>query len=133
MQLINPRPARPMPIRLTPLIDVVFILLVFFMLTTHLAPTDHLNLENTTAKAASVTGQPLPEVTLTTTGELQWQGQLWTPKALAGGLSQQGLDKVNLVSGGEVELAKFTGALGTLSAAGIEARWKRTPPPAGER
>ena len=49
MQLVEPRPSRPIPIRITPLIDVVFILLVFFMLTSRLLPVDHLELANQTA------------------------------------------------------------------------------------
>ncbi|MEH6562505.1 MAG: biopolymer transporter ExbD, partial [Marinobacter sp.] len=48
MQLVEPRPSRPIPIRITPLIDVVFILLVFFMLTSRLMPVDHLELANST-------------------------------------------------------------------------------------
>src|SRR5690554_8154692 len=48
MQLVEPRPNRPLPIRITPLIDVVFILLVFFMLTTRLLPVDYLELGNNT-------------------------------------------------------------------------------------
>ena len=45
MQLVEPRPRiGPIPIRITPLIDVVFILLVFFMLTSRLIPVDHLEL-----------------------------------------------------------------------------------------
>src|SRR5690554_8131329 len=64
MQLaeLEPRPNRPLPIRITPLIDVVFILLVFFMLTTRLMPVDYLELGNDTASRSSVTGMPLPEL-----------------------------------------------------------------------
>lgn len=40
MLFVEPRPARPLAIRMTPLIDVVFILLVFFMLTTRLLPVN---------------------------------------------------------------------------------------------
>lgn len=48
MQLVEPRPSRPIPIRMTPLIDVVFILLVFFMLTSRLLPVGSLELANAT-------------------------------------------------------------------------------------
>ena len=48
MQLVEPRPARPIPIRITPLIDVVFILLVFFMLTSRLLPVSFMELSNST-------------------------------------------------------------------------------------
>lgn len=58
MQLVDPRPNRPIPIRITPLIDVVFILLVFFMLTTRLLPVDYLELANNTSERGTATGEP---------------------------------------------------------------------------
>ena len=60
MQLVEPRPSRPMPIRITPLIDVVFILLVFFMLTSRLLPVDYLELANDTRAQGSQQGDPSP-------------------------------------------------------------------------
>ena len=73
MQLVEPRPSRPIPIRITPLIDVVFILLVFFMLTTRLLPVDYLELANNTSNRSPITGEPLPELTVTANGKVQWQ------------------------------------------------------------
>ncbi len=78
MQLVEPRPSRPIPIRITPLIDVVFILLVFFMLTTRLLPVDYLELANDTASRTSVTGEPLPELTVIASGEVRWREQSFT-------------------------------------------------------
>ncbi|WP_404366603.1 ExbD/TolR family protein [Marinobacter sp.] len=120
-----------MPIRMTPLIDVVFILLVFFMLTTRLLPTGHLNLENTTAPASSVTGETKPELLLAETGNLRWQGRDWPLAELLPALASSGISEVNLKASGSASLADFTQALGVLDQAGIEARWRRTPPETG--
>ena len=65
MQLVEPRPNRPIPIRITPLIDVVFILLVFFMLTSRLLPVDYLELANNPSARSpaghdNATGAPPP-------------------------------------------------------------------------
>jgi len=91
MQLVEPRPARPLPIRLTPLIDVVFILLVFFMLTTRLLPVEHLLLNNATTESA--TGESIPEMTLDGDGLLGWRGQRLPIPAMVGRLTANGIKK----------------------------------------
>ena len=110
MPLVNPRPARPMPIRMTPLIDVVFILLVFFMVTSYLLPTGYLELQNDTASGRGGEGEPLPQLQLS--------------RQLLGA----GHREVRLATDGDVPLERFTLTLSTLDNAGIDARWKRTPP-----
>lgn len=127
MQLVEPRPARPLPIRLTPLIDVVFILLVFFMLTTRLLPVEHLLLNNATTESA--TGESIPEMTLDGDGLLGWRGQRLPIPAMVGRLTANGIKKVNLMALGEASLANFTSSLSTLKSAGIVAQWKRTSAP----
>lgn len=124
MQLVEPRPARPIPIRITPLIDVVFILLVFFMLTTRLLPVDQLSLANTT-RGGTATGEPLPTLELQAGGELRWQGQSWRLPDLISTLSAEGVARVNLEATGDASLADFTTTLGSLTQAGIEPRWQR--------
>lgn len=126
MQLVEPRPSRPIPIRITPLIDVVFILLVFFMLTTRLLPVDYLELANNTSNRSPITGEPLPELTVTATGYVSWQGQTLAPGQLVTKLSEAGITEVNLSTTGETPLGAFTTALSTLADSGVDTHWKRT-------
>ena len=125
MQLVEPRLARPLPIRLTPLIDVVFILLVFFMLTTRLLPVEHLALDNATTPKGSVAGEQIPEMTLYGDGTLGWREQRLPVSAMVGTLTEKGVKKVNLKAMGEASLASFTFSLSTLKGAGVEVHWRR--------
>jgi len=129
MQLVEPRPARPLPIRLTPLIDVVFILLVFFMLTTRLLPVEHLLLDNATTPTGSATSESTPEMTIYGDGTLGWRGQRLQIPVMVEKLTESGIKKVNLKALGETSLANFTSSLSTLKGAGIVAHWKRTSAP----
>ncbi|MFC4257447.1 ExbD/TolR family protein [Marinobacter lacisalsi] len=128
MPLVKPRPARPMPIRMTPLIDVVFILLVFFMVTSYLLPTGYLELENDTAPGRGVDGEALPQLQLLASGEVRWQERNWQPRELSRQLLGAGHREVRLATEGEVALERFTLTLSELDNAGIDARWKRSPP-----
>ncbi len=127
MPLVKPRPARPMPIRMTPLIDVVFILLVFFMVTSYLLPTSYLELANETSASSSADAEPLPELTLTRTGDIRWRDQLWQPDQLTRQLKAGGNLEVHLATEEDVPLDNFTRALSSLDNAGITAHWQRTP------
>lgn len=113
-----------MPIRITPLIDVVFILLVFFMLTTRLLPIDQLTLANSTTQGTA-TGEPLPSLELQAGGKLRWRDQNWRLPELTRALAGEGIRQVNLASSGDASLADFTTTLGALAQAGIEPRWQR--------
>ncbi|WP_305965488.1 MULTISPECIES: ExbD/TolR family protein [Marinobacter] len=126
MQLVEPRPSRPIPIRITPLIDVVFILLVFFMLTTRLLPVDYLELANNTSNRSPITGEPLPELTVTANGKVQWQGQAMALDQLMTELGNAGITEVNLATTGDTPLGAFTGVLSGLADQGIDSHWKRT-------
>lgn len=126
MQLVEPRPSRPIPIRITPLIDVVFILLVFFMLTTRLLPVDYLELANNTSNRSPITGQPLPELTVTANGKVQWQGQAMALDQLMTELGNAGITEVNLATTGDTPLGAFTRVLSSLVDQGIDSHWKRT-------
>ncbi|MEQ5816457.1 biopolymer transporter ExbD [Marinobacter sp. NFXS11] len=125
MQLVEPRPSRPVPIRITPLIDVVFILLVFFMLTTRLLPVDYLELANNTTNRSPVTGEPLPELTVTANGKVQWQGQSMALDQLVSELGDAGITEVNLGTTGDTPLGAFTRVLSGLTDQGIDTHWKR--------
>ncbi|TYC56680.1 biopolymer transporter ExbD [Marinobacter sp. BW6] len=126
MQLVEPRPNRPIPIRITPLIDVVFILLVFFMLTTRLLPVDYLELANNTSSRSTVTGEPLPELTVTANGDVRWQGQTIALDRLVAELPEAGITEVNLATADDTSLGAFTRALSALTDSGIDTHWKRT-------
>ncbi|MBY6072250.1 biopolymer transporter ExbD [Marinobacter salsuginis] len=126
MQLVEPRPSRPIPIRITPLIDVVFILLVFFMLTTRLLPVDYLELANNTSNRSPSTGEPLPELTVTANGKVQWQGQDMALDQLMTELGNAGITEVNLATTGDTPLGAFTRVLSSLVDEGIDSHWKRT-------
>ena len=117
-----------MPIRMTPLIDVVFILLVFFMVTSYLLPTGYLELENDTASGKGTDGEPLPQLQLLASGEVRWQDRDWSLQALSKKLASTGQREVRLATHGDVPLERFTVTLSTLDNAGITAHWKRSPP-----
>lgn len=125
MPLVNPRPARPMPIRMTPLIDVVFILLVFFMVTSYLLPTDYLELDNRTGQQGTGDGDPLPELTLNANGNLRWQERDWALADLITRLRADSIREVRLGTAPTAELTRFTQTLTRLDDAGILAHWQR--------
>ena len=126
MQLVEPRPNRPIPIRITPLIDVVFILLVFFMLTSRLLPVDHLELANNTDGRSTVTGEPLPLLTVTQQGEIKWQELTLPIGQLLPELRRAGMSEVNLTTVPDAQLSLFTATLGELSRNGIQHPWERS-------
>lgn len=126
MQLVEHRPKRPIPIRMTPLIDVVFILLVFFMLTSRLLPVGFLELKNATAGSYSTTGDPIPELIVTGTGEVRWQAQSRRLEELIIELLGTGVSEVNLSTQPDASLGDFTHTLSRLDGVGIDTHWKRT-------
>ncbi|MDX1598923.1 MAG: biopolymer transporter ExbD [Marinobacter sp.] len=127
MQLVDPRPRRPIPIRITPLIDVVFILLVFFMLTSRLLPVDFLELSNQTGDTSPTTGEPIPELRVLTDGRLEWKDQALTLPEVLPALQANGVREVNVSTAPETGLNHFTQTLSSLKDQGITAHWKRTP------
>jgi len=129
MQLVEPRPDRGIPIRITPLIDVVFILLVFFMLTSRLLPVSSLELANTTQGSSSTSGEPLPRLTVTHEGLIRWQGETLTVSGTLTRLQESGMDRVSLATEADTALGDFTRTLSQLAAANIDVRWKRVSEP----
>lgn len=128
MQLVDPRPSRPMPIRITPLIDVVFILLVFFMLTSRLLPTSFLALDNSTSRGGAASGEPWPELMIASDGSIQWQDQDWQLGTLLSELQRQQHAEVNLATADGTRLTDFTQTLTALKQAGINPHWQRSAP-----
>lgn len=127
MQLVEPRPHRRLPIRMTPLIDVVFILLVFFMVTSRLAPTSQLQLDNDTRASAGSDGDPVPSLMMQSDGRIQWGDRVATPTQMAQALASAGKSEVNLETDGQVPLGDFTAGLTRLQDAGITTHWQRSP------
>ncbi len=126
MQLVEPRPRRPLPIRLTPLIDVVFILLVFFMLTSRLTPVHHLELATVADGSGSVDTTPVPTITVVDDRRLHWPGHgTYDLAGLIAQLQRQGITDIHLATGDDTPLSAFTLALTTLDQAGIRGRWQR--------
>lgn len=67
-------------LNLTPLIDIVFLLLVFFMLTAHFIEDQAIDITLPKAKSSTTTEQDeFVEVTLTPTGELLVAGETVAP------------------------------------------------------
>jgi biopolymer transport protein ExbD len=127
MLFVEPRPARPLARRMTPLIDVVFILLVFFMLTTRLLPVNLLEVSTgVQSEAAGQRGEPVPEVKIMPGETLQWNQQSYSLDALVQRLAADGINRVHLTSAPEATVHDFTLALSTLGASGIEPRWMRS-------
>lgn len=127
MQLVEPRPPRPLPIRITPLIDVVFILLVFFMLTSRLLPVSFLEISNSTRQTSPVTGKPVPEVVVQSGGQASWQGETLAIGRLVSDLRAAGIDEINLSTTPAARLNDFTDAYSRFSDGGITTHWKRAP------
>ncbi|WP_286221423.1 ExbD/TolR family protein [Marinobacter apostichopi] len=133
MQLVEPRPSRPIPIRMTPLIDVVFILLVFFMLTSRLLPVGALELANATPDQRTEAGEPIPELTVGNDGQVLWlkrgqeKGQWFALNELIQTLAAAKVSEVSLGTRPQTTLGQFTQALTRLDAAGIETHWQRQP------
>ncbi|MGP4843103.1 ExbD/TolR family protein [Marinobacter sp. 1Y8] len=126
MQLVEPRPYKRLPIKITPLIDVVFILLVFFMVTSRLVPTSSLALDNATASTGTQAGDPLPELILHQDGQLTFDGKLMTASGAVNALASRNTQEVNLSTDKDVALSMFTKSLTTLQAAGLTTHWNRS-------
>ncbi|MDD3448332.1 MAG: biopolymer transporter ExbD [Gammaproteobacteria bacterium] len=88
-------------LNLTPLIDIVFLLLIFFMLTAHFVQEETLDIELPEAEtAAADEDESLVEVILSPEGELRVDGQVVPPErleeALRGALHAPGRKSVRL-------------------------------------
>lgn len=129
MQLIEPRPSRPIPIRITPLIDVVFILLVFFMLSTRLSAVNYLKLANDTKGPSTHQGKALPVLRINAAGTIDWLNNSHTLANLLPLLTSQNIAEVNLTTTPDASLTDFTQTLSLLDNAGIAVYWQRTKVP----
>ncbi|KXS50927.1 MAG: ferric siderophore transport system innermembrane protein E, partial [Marinobacter sp. T13-3] len=106
---------------------VVFILLVFFMLTTRLLPVDYLELGNNTDSRGTATGDPLPELIINADGSVRWQENDYTLDQLMPALANADINEANIRAAAQARLANFTRTLSALDSNGIQAHWKRDP------
>ncbi|WP_225315024.1 ExbD/TolR family protein [Marinobacter confluentis] len=111
---------------MTPLIDVVFILLVFFMLTTRLLPVNLMEVStDVQSESGAQQGEAVPEVRILAGQNLEWNQRSYSLKELVRELSGAGINRVNVTSSPEATVHDFTLTLSTLGANGIEPQWQR--------
>lgn len=115
-----------MPIRLTSLIDVVFILLLFFMLSSRMEPMGLLRLETATPEPGTASQDSPPELHIGDT-ELRWSDTALAPDAVRRRLENHKGDRVRLSTAPSVTLSEFTRWLTTIKEAGLEPAWIREP------
>lgn len=121
---IDVAPRRKRSVSLTPLIDVVFNLLLFFMLASSLAKWSGLDL-STGSEAASTEDIPAAEVYLLGSDELRYDGERYPLAKLAERLSadleQERISSVILRAEDGVRLHELIDSFDQLSHAGIQA------------
>ena len=110
------------PLSLTPLIDVVFILLVFFMLASSFVQWREISVSVPAEGAGAPSDAPVLTVAVHPDGRLELNGQPIAREALGARLVglelRQAESLVLLQPRGEVELQTLVGALEALTAAG---------------
>lgn len=126
MQWLETPPARRMPIRLTPLIDVVFILLLFFMLSSRMEPMGLLQLKTAAPGAGTPSEAMPPELHIAKHG-LSWNNEPMQSEAILQQIDNDQGTRVRLSTDGSVTLSQFTRWLTRIEAAGKEPTWKREP------
>lgn len=125
MQWLEPRPSRRVPIRLTPLIDVVFILLLFFMLTSRMEPVGLLQLHIPAPYAGGEASDTTPARLHLTDNERRWNGQTLSEQALTQRIQGYGGERIEISTSDDVALGRFTHWLGIADEAGVKASWER--------
>ena len=125
MPLVETRAARPVLIRITPLIDVVFILLIFFMLTTRLSPIGALEVSSAESRGGGAAGEPLPRLHLQAPSGLQWNGEPSDREAVLADLERLRPAKVVVSTDPETSLTRFTQWQGRLAQRGITGQWRK--------
>lgn len=111
-------------ISLTPLIDVVFILLVFFMLATSFTDWRPITLATGTSNAAADRSKPPAVVRVSADGQLNYDGQAYTAAGLAQTLiTARHNDRISAVivqPDADTTLDTTVGVLDALSGAGVK-------------
>jgi len=130
MQWLEPRPSKRLPIRLTPLIDVVFILLLFFMLTSRLSPMGIVQLETTSAESRTPSTEELPaRLHIAAGGDILWNDENIDRDSAVSRLGRYDGDRVRLSTAPSVSLSEFTEWLGEIRSHGLTPQWHRDTRP----
>lgn len=124
MPLVETRPGRPVLIRITPLIDVVFILLIFFMLTSRLTPLGAVEVSSASASGGKA-GEPLPSLHLEAPEGLRWNGTPMPRSAVLAQLERLQPETVIVSTDPQVTLTRFTQWQGLLAERGIKGQWRK--------
>lgn len=127
MPLVEARAARPILIRITPLIDVVFILLIFFMLTTRLNPFGVLEVSSA-ASTGGGSGERLPTLHLEAPDGLRWNGEDRTLEEIIARLERLRPETVIISTDPQTSLTRFTQWQGILGEHGIAGQWRKGDP-----
>ncbi|MAL98719.1 MAG: biopolymer transporter ExbD [Alteromonadaceae bacterium] len=125
MRLVESRPGRPVLIRITPLIDVVFILLIFFMLTSRLTPLGAVEVSSAAPGGGSSAENDKPNLHLQAPDGLRWNGEPATRPEVLARLDQLRPDAVVISTDPDTPLTQFTRWQGLLSARGIIGQWRK--------
>ncbi|XOZ32585.1 ExbD/TolR family protein [Halomonadaceae bacterium KBTZ08] len=128
MQWLEPRPSRRVPIRLTPLIDVVFILLLFFMLTSRMEPIGLLQLDTPSPETGGQASDDPPARLHLTAEALQWNGEALEKPQLRDRIRGYNGKRIEISTEEGVALGRFTHWLGVVDEAGVSVSWERDGP-----
>lgn len=121
---IDPAPTRRRAPSLTPLIDVVFILLVFFMLVTRLVDWGRLDLDVTVSDGGGAAGESRVERIMVEEDGLRWGGREFDDAAALASAAARAqrageLEGVLLDAAPAVRLQRLVRILEALRAAGV--------------
>lgn len=127
MPLVETRTGRPLLIRITPLIDVVFILLIFFMLTTRLTPLGAVEVSSASADGGG-SGEKLPNLHLQAPEGLRLNGELRSYDEVLAELERLQPETVIVSTDPDVSLTRFTQWQGLLAERRIKGQWQKHSP-----
>lgn len=129
MRLPQPPQRRERELSLIPLINVVFLLLIFFMLAGTISPSDPLSVEPPISQQAQHSGHDAPQLLIDAEGRVALDGQILAPNQLKDRLRKQlaadrgqGKTPSRLIvkADGAVGSRELRGLLAQLRALGIE-------------
>ncbi|MEM7176513.1 MAG: biopolymer transporter ExbD [Pseudomonadota bacterium] len=105
--------------RILPLINIVFLLLIFFMVVGRLSASDPFEIEPVHSLSAGAPALEAPLVTIGRGGALALDGEVMDETALITGISQAGATGLRIKVDQSVEAARVVALLNRLKAAGV--------------
>jgi biopolymer transport protein ExbD len=110
--------------RILPLVNVVFLLLIFFMLAGRLSATDPLRVEPPSSASQGMVGQKETVVSVGADGRLAFDGVLMDAAALRAAVAERvtagETPRIRLRADGRAEAIRVVAVMETLREAGIE-------------